>query len=109
LEPQSAGPFTGASLDGNFSFGNPPIPLLPTVSSGVAALKAGTINLTSDTNEDGTLLFGQSSQDTYVVAANGRVTPGSGNAVIYIISPTKFLMLDLNPTNATPGITVAEQ
>jgi hypothetical protein len=109
LEPQSAGPFTEASIGGNFFFGNLRTPLLPTVSSGVATLKAGTINLTSDINEDGTLIFGQSSQDTYAVAHNGRATTGSGKEVIYIISPTKFLMLDVNPTNMAPGITIIEQ
>ena len=109
FEPQSAGPFTESSIDGNFSFGNLMIPLVSTVSSGVAALKAGTITLTSDINEHGTLIYGQISQDTYTVAANARVTTGSGNQVIYIISPTKFLMVGVNPANATPGITVAEQ
>ena len=101
FEPQSAGPFTETSIDGNVFFSN-------SVSSGVATLKAGAFNLTSDLNEGGTLIFGQSSQDTYVVAANGRATTGSGNHVIYIISPTKFVMVDVNPTN-TPDITVAEQ
>jgi hypothetical protein len=109
LEPQSTGPFGETSLDGNFFFGNPPSPLLPSVSSGVATLKAGSINATSDINEDGTLTFGQTSQDNYTVAANGRVTTGSGNQSIYIISPTKFLRVDVNPANAAPGIAVSEQ
>jgi hypothetical protein len=111
LEPQSAGPFTEGSIDGSFSLGDLTIPLnlSTTASSGVATLKAGTSNLTSDVNEDGTLAYGQNSQDTYSVAANGRVTTGSGKQVIYIISPTKFLMINVNPTNTTPDIAVAEQ
>ena len=109
FEPQSVGPFTESSIDGDFFFGNVPMPALSPASSGVATLKAGAINLTSDLNEGGTLIFGQSSQDSYVVSANGRVTTGSGNEVIYVISPTKFLMIDVNPTNTTLGITVAEQ
>jgi hypothetical protein len=111
LEPQSAGPFAEGSIDGNFSLGDLTIPLnlSTTVSSGVATLKMGTMNLTGDINEDGTLSYGQSSQDTYAVAANGRVTTGSGKQVIYIISPTKFLMINVDPTNTTPDIAVAEQ
>jgi hypothetical protein len=37
------------------------------------------------------------------------VTTGSGKQVIYIISPTKFLIIDVDPTDTTPGIAVAEQ
>jgi hypothetical protein len=109
LEQQSTGAFSQSSLDGAFFFGNPPTPSLQTISSGVATLKAGSISMTSDINENGTLTFDQSSQDTYAVAANGRVTTGSGNQVIYIISPTKFLIIDVNPADASPGITIAEQ
>jgi hypothetical protein len=111
LEPQSAGPFAEGSIDGDFSLGDLTIPLnlSTTASSGVATLKTGTMNLTSDLNEDGTLSYGQSSQDIYAVAANDRVATGSGKQVIYIISPTKFLMINVDPTNTTPGITVAEQ
>lgn len=58
---------------------------------------------------EGILMTGQGSQDTDVVAANGRATTRLGNQVIYIVSSTKFLMLDANPTNKTPGISVAEQ
>ena len=55
------------------------------------------------------LICAQSSEDTYTVAANGRVPTGSGTKVIYIISPTKFLTVDVDPTHTTPGITVGER
>jgi hypothetical protein len=74
------------------------------------------ISQTSDVDQLGandsggyTLVYGQNSSDTYTVLSNGRVTTGSKKQVIYIISPTKFLMIDVDPTNTTPAITVAEQ
>ncbi|HVA01948.1 MAG TPA: hypothetical protein VMV34_09855 [Terriglobia bacterium] len=64
---------------------------------------AGNISVTSDDNELGTLLSGQTGTDTYSVASNGKVTFVSGELIIYMISPTKvFTMsthtLDPNPT-----------
>jgi hypothetical protein len=41
--------------------------------------------------------------------SNGRVTTGLGKQVIYIISPTKFLMINVDPANTTPDIAIAEQ
>jgi hypothetical protein len=115
FEPQAPGPFTSSSINGNSFFGDLPSSCCRSVSSGVATLEAGTISQTSDLDQPGTsgsgntIVYGQSSSDTYTVLSNGRVTTGLGKQVIYIISPTKFLLIDVDPTNTTPGIRVAEQ
>jgi hypothetical protein len=108
FEPQALGPFTDSSINGVFFFGDLPSSCCRSVSSGVATLEAGTISQTSDVGGN-TLVYGQNSSDTYTVLSNGRVTTGSGQHVIYIISPTKFLMINVEPTNTTPDIAVAEQ
>jgi hypothetical protein len=112
FEPQAAGPFTDSSINGNFFLGD----LAPgyavrgaPIGSGVAELSDGTINETSDKDQGGSPLVGQTSEDTYAVSSNGRATTGSGNEVIYIVSPTKFVMIDVNPADGAPVIKVAEQ
>jgi hypothetical protein len=118
FEPQSPGPFTDSSISGSFSFGSLPPCYLATVSTGVAVLSAGTTKETSDKDEpiNGgiggvkvSLSYDQASMDTFTVSSNGRVTTGSGHQVIYIISPTKFLVIDVNPADTSPSIMVAEQ
>jgi hypothetical protein len=105
FEPQATGPFTDSSIDGNFFLGVVSPGFASQISSGVAELSDGTINETMDQGR----LVGQTSEDTYAVSSNGRATTGSGNEVIYIVSPTKFLMIDVNPADNPPVIKVAEQ
>jgi len=117
LEPQSAGPFTNSSIDGTFFFGDLSPVYGAVLSSGVTALNSGTINQTSDINQPvgnrfgqtGSIVYDQASMDTYTVSSNGRVTTGSGKEVFYIVSPTKFVVIDVNPTDVAPVIKVAEQ
>ena len=112
FEPQAAGPFTDSSIDGDFFLGvvAPGYAVRGAqISSGVAVLSDGTINETSDIDQGGSPLIGQTSEDTYAVSANGRATTGSGNEVIYIVSPTKFVLIDVNPVDTAPFISWAEQ
>jgi hypothetical protein len=109
FEPQATGPFTDSSIDGNFFLGVVLPGFAAQISSGVAVLSDGTINETSDIDQHGSLLVGQTSEDTYAVSPTGRATTGSGNQVIYIVSPTKFVMIDVNPADGLPVIKVAEQ
>lgn len=115
FEPQAPALFTESSINGKFFFSDLPPSCCTTVSSGVAALNAGTISQTSDIDQRGTFsysftsVYGQASLDTYTVASNGRATTASGNEVIYIISPNKFLVIDVNSADSNPGIKVAEQ
>jgi hypothetical protein len=116
MEPQSPGPFTNSSINGTFFFGATPVSGA-VLSSGVTALNSGIINQTSDINqplanrfgETGSFVYDQASMDTYTVSANGRVTTGSGKEVFYVVSPTKFVVIDVNPTDVAPFIKFAEK
>lgn len=110
FEPQTIGPFTDSSINGSFFFGDlPRLGALSSLTSGLATLSAGTINQTRDIDQGkGSLLYDQTSVDTYTVSSNGRATIGSGNEVIYIVSPTKFVVIDVNPADALPTLKAAE-
>lgn len=109
FEQQATGPFTNSSINGNFFFGDLPPFCCTVVSSGVTALTSGTINQTSDTDQRGILVYDQTSLDTYTVSSNGRATTGSASAVIYIVSPTKLVMVDVSTANTRPSVKVAGQ
>ncbi len=111
LEPQSAGPFSNSSINGSFFFGDPSPACCGTAAiSGVATLNAGVMNLTSDIDQFlMPRVYGQTSTDTYSISPNGRGTTGSANEVIYIVSPNKFVVIDVNPSDTRPTIKVFEQ
>ncbi len=111
IDPQAVGPFTNASLTGNYSFGDaPPVLNSTTLSSGVATADgAGTLSGISDLNNDGTLAGGQSFSTTYSVSANGRTTLGTNVDILYIISPTKAVYMPIAAGTTNPNITFLEQ
>ena len=106
LQPQSIGPFTGASLSGNFIFGDgPPAAKTSTLQSGVATAD-GIANIAStiDQNKAGVLTGGMALPDTYTVAANGRVVLSASKQIMYIISPSKAVVVNSDPTNTSPNL-----
>jgi hypothetical protein len=106
FEPQAAGPFGNSSIDGSYFLGDL-APGFLDVFNGVATLSGGAINEITDTNFPH-FQSGQRSPDTYTISENGRAVTGSGDQIFYIISPTKFVMFDVNP-NHSPSTKVAEQ
>jgi len=114
LEPQSGGLFSNASLSGAFAFGTITPPLTDvTNESGVATLDgAGNISGISDQSKasgSGSLLLpDQAFSDTYTVSANGRVTEGSGESVLWIISPTKIVFVPAKPGKTNGAIHIVE-
>jgi hypothetical protein len=115
LEPQSGGPFSNALLSGAFAFGTitPPHTGV-TNESGVATLDgAGNLSGISDQSKAsgmGSLLLpDQAFFDTYTVSANGRVTEGSGESILWIISPTKVIFVPVKPGKTNGAIHIAEQ
>ncbi len=94
--PQSGGPFSAASISGSY-FANQGLggALYSTDSSGIATSTGnGTLATTMDVNTAGAFLSGQQSDRTLTVAATtGRTTDTNGN-VIYIVSPSSFLMVN---------------
>jgi hypothetical protein len=111
-EAQAAGPFSNASVSGNYFFGDLPSPV-STVSSASGGCGVLTANGAGSTSGDGCLNFGLAS--TYSVAANGRAAQtidingfNSVPSIFYLISPSNLVAIDVGP-GRTSGITVIEK
>jgi len=107
-EAQAAGPFSNASVSGDYFFGGP-----GTVSSASGGCGVLTANGAGSTSGFGCLNFGLSS--TYSVAANGRATQtidingfDGGPSIFYLISPSDLVAIDVGPGRSS-GITVIEK
>ena len=105
-EAQAAGPFSNASVSGNYFFGG----AVSSTSGGCGVLTA---NGAGSTSGSGCLNFGLSS--TYSVAANGRATQtidingfDSVPSIFYLISPSDLVAIDVGPGRSS-GITVIEK
>lgn len=101
FEPQTATAIANASFSGNYAVGTVQ-PLAQTATYLTAELTStgtGSASGTADENTAGTLSPDVSLAGTYVVAPTGRTGSftalGSGNSVLYVISPTRALLLDL--------------
>jgi hypothetical protein len=111
-EAQAAGPFSNASVSGNYFFGDLPSPV-STVSSASGGCGVLTANGAGSTSGGGCLNFGLSS--TYSVAANGRAAQtidingfDSVPSIFYLISPSNLVAIDVGPGRSS-GITVIEK
>ncbi len=112
FEQQAAGPFSTASISGNYFLGNQPPPVTPMAAvSGVLTAANGIASFTQDVSSKSGLFIGETGSTTLTVAANGRATDNVGinnNDVYYIISATKFLLLvPAGPT--APAIDIVQQ
>jgi hypothetical protein len=109
VEAQTGGPFSAASLSGNYIFGVAP-PAVPAsvVSSGIAtSTGGGTLNVTSDESGQFGLALGQAIAATgFNVASSGVGTDSVGD-VIYMISPTKAVLINLN--SPAPEVFIIQQ
>jgi len=107
LEPQVGTNFTAASLSGNYFFGNEPLTATSSVETGVVTLPGnGTVSGTADHN-DGTAVTSQSITDTLTVSGNGRVV--LSDSVMYLISPSKAVMMQVSAGQNNPKVTVVEK
>jgi len=114
FEPQAPAPpggFTNASISGNFLFGVT-MPAINAVSMNSGVLSSdgtGAFKGTVDSNTAMGLVPNQPIADTYSVSANGRTTTGSGSVVIYIVSDSKALFLDVAVGKANAAVSAAEK
>jgi hypothetical protein len=104
FEPQTATGITNASFSGSYALGTlGPILQSSSYFSGVLTSSgAGSITGTVDLNTNGVLTPNNSVADTYTAATTGRVAlaPTLGDAsVVYLVSPTKAVLLDLQTTS----------
>jgi len=115
-EPQTGGPFTNQSANGTYVFGSIAVTHQNiTHESGVANYDGvGVVSGASDTALLGstslnpTLKSDQAFRYTYVVSPSGKLTLTNG-PVIYIISPTKQVVLNSDPSDLYPRIEPVEQ
>jgi len=100
LQPQSAGPFTTASLSGTLIFGSDE-PALTGVSVDVGTIaitSPGVFTITEDSSDTSGLHPDQVITGTYTMATNGRgvitiTSGGSGTAVIYLYNANKAVVM----------------
>jgi hypothetical protein len=109
--PQSGGPFSAASISGNYFASQAPGGSIQSPnSSGVATSTGnGTLATTMDINYGGFHL-GQQASGTLTAdpLVNGRITDTNNN-VIYMLSPGNFAMLNIDGANWTTVIQLFEQ
>ena len=111
LNPQTGGPFTIASVAGNYFSGEAEYAAVKgvDVSSGVyTSTGNGTLNITFDKSSTVSpfLISGQSLQVTLTVDPTGRATDTFGD-IYYIISPTKVVLMD--GSGSTSDVSILEQ
>ncbi len=108
LEPQSAGPFSNASLSGAYTFGTEnPSAITVTMQSGVVTPDGkGNASGTSDQSSSSGLAQNQSVSLTYSVAADGTGNFGANTTAI-LISGNKLVFI--SNTDTDPTITVVEK
>jgi hypothetical protein len=102
FEPQTGAPFSTASANGAFFFGIVTIPpnFVVSYKSGDASFDGtGSVTGTFDFNE-GSLFPNQVFTDTYTIAATGRGTLTASADIFYLISPSKYVLM-----NGTAGAT----
>src|ERR1700741_1050108 len=91
VEVQSGGPFSAASVSGNYFFGvAPPAVAASVLASGVTTSTGnGTLNLTADQSGPLGLALAQAlTASGLSISSNGVGTDSAGDA-IYVISPTE--------------------
>ena len=108
ITPQSAGPFSAASISGSYFASQAPGAAFNSMNgSGVAtSTGGGTLVTTMDLNSNGVVAAGQAANGTLTVSSSGRAVDTSGN-VIYVVSPSTFLMM--NHATFYPVIQVFDQ
>jgi hypothetical protein len=113
--PQAAGPFTEATLHATYFIATEPIFAAPVPPpAGIAPLtnETGVVNFdgvsafssTVDAVQPGGASSGLAVAESYTVAGNGRVASGSGDIVIYIVSPAHLIVLQTEPNNPNPTL-----
>jgi len=103
FEPQTTTTFNAAAFGGTYSEGSLH-PLVSAVTDAEASLTSngtGSISGTVDINTSGTLALDNALAATYIVGTTGRtpVTTTGSSPVLYIVSATKAVAVDLSSAN----------
>jgi hypothetical protein len=112
-EAQAGGPFSNASVSGNYFFGDLPSPV-STGDSFSGRCGVLTANGAGSTSGFGCLSVFSGFGGTYSVAANGRATQiiengfDGSSIIFYLISPSGLVAIEVNPGRSS-GVTVIEK
>jgi hypothetical protein len=109
VEVQTGGPFSAASISGNYIFGvAPPAVTASVLASGVATSTGnGTLNITADQSGPLGLALDQAiTASGFSIASNGVGSDSAGD-MIYMISPTKAVLINLSV--AAPDVVIIQQ
>jgi Putative Ig domain len=111
FEPQTGGPFATGSANGVFFFGaTTPVNANVSDESGVATFNGtGSVTGTTDSNKASGLFPDQAFTDTYTISANGRGTMTASSTILYLISPSKIVLMDGTVGASNSSITVGEK
>jgi hypothetical protein len=113
LEPQTGGPFSNASLSGNYFLGTmAPAVACSGVASGIGTSAAdGTLNLVLDQNDPKRLINASQKLSMGVTidpTGRGPDHPLRPAVIVYVISPTKAVFLP-DPAEDCPTVAILEQ
>lgn len=119
IQLQQGGPFSNSSFSGAYFFGDhePSSPSGGPVTSGIATSNACTLSFTFDqSHAGGRLDYANVGSVGTAVLPSGRVATtfaeieslGSGSLVAYLLSPSRFLIADINPGSHHPHILEGE-
>jgi len=109
VEVQSGGPFSATSISGNYVFGlAPPAVTASVLASGVVVSTGnGTLNITADQSGPLGLALDQALAASGLSIASNGVGSDSGGDVIYMISPTKAVLINVN--SSAPDVFIIQQ
>jgi hypothetical protein len=111
FEPQTVGPFSVASLNGNYIFGpnTPGNSFANSYNSGVETYNgAGSVTGTIDSSVNGALGI-QTFTEAVTIALSGRGAMTTSTFIFYLISPSKFVRMDGGAGVTNAKITVGEK
>jgi uncharacterized repeat protein (TIGR01451 family) len=123
FQSQSAGPFSNSSASGTFAFGpTDPQNLNGADVAGVITFTPGTggVSETYDGNQSGgSPALDHAQADTYSIDSTGlgmfpsgcsiSVTPTTCHTLFYIVSPTKAVVINVNPNSSNPKLFLVDQ
>ena len=115
FESQSGGPFSNASASGTYAFGTvDPQDANVSDNVGEATFTSPNVSVTDDNNGNGSQNAGQTQNFTYAIDSTGlglmpsnctiSSTSTTCSTILYVISPTKAVVMDVTSQNPTAQI-----
>jgi hypothetical protein len=118
FEPQTGGPFGNTSASGTYAFGSiSPIAVANADQSGVATFTTPNVTGAIDNNSSGTLSAGKAITSTYSIDSTGlgllpagcSITGGTCQDVLFIVSPSKAVLLETASGKKNPNLQVSDK